>query len=137
MAAHQAPLSRHSLGKNTGVGCHFFLQCMQVKSESEVAQPCPTLSNPMDFSLPGSPIPWDFPGKSTGVGCHCLLHLPGKVAKKLLSKAAAATKSFQSCLTLCNPIDCGPPCSSVPGILQARILEWVVISFSNACMHTC
>jgi len=43
-----------SPGKNTGVGCHFFLQCMKVKSESEVAQSCPTLSDPMDCSLPGS-----------------------------------------------------------------------------------
>ena len=42
-----------SPGKNTGVGCHFLLQCMKVKSESEVAQSCPTLSNPMDCSLPG------------------------------------------------------------------------------------
>ena len=45
-----------SPGKNTGVGCHFFLQCMKVKSESEVAQSCPTLSDPMDCSLPGSSI---------------------------------------------------------------------------------
>ena len=43
-----------SLGKNTGMGCHFLLQCMRVKSESEVAQSCPTLSTPMDCSLPGS-----------------------------------------------------------------------------------
>ena len=43
-----------SPGKNTGVGCHFLLQCMKVKSESEVAQSCPTPSNPMDCSLPGS-----------------------------------------------------------------------------------
>ena len=62
-----------SAGKNTGVGRHFLLQCMKVKSESEVSQSCPTLSDPMDCSLPGSP--WDFPGKSTGVGRQCLLHL--------------------------------------------------------------
>ena len=60
-----------SPGKNTGVGCHFLLQCMKVKSES-VAQSCPTLSNPMDCSLPGSSIHGIFPGKSPGVGCHCL-----------------------------------------------------------------
>ena len=48
------PGPRDSPGKNTGVGCHFLLQCMKVKSESEVAQSCPTLSNPMDCSLPGS-----------------------------------------------------------------------------------
>ena len=46
--------------------------------------------------------------------------------------AAAAAKSFQSCLTLCDPIDGSPPGSPVPGILQARTLEWVAISFSNA-----
>ena len=45
-----------SPGKNTGVGCHFLLQCMKVKSESEVAQSCPTLSDPKDCSLPGSSI---------------------------------------------------------------------------------
>ena len=45
-----------SPGKNTRVGCHFLLQCMKVKSESEVAQLCPTLSDPMDCSLPGSSI---------------------------------------------------------------------------------
>ena len=44
-----------SPGKNIGVGCHFLLQCMKMKSESEVAQSCPTLSDPMDCSLPGSP----------------------------------------------------------------------------------
>ena len=45
-----------SPGKNTGVGCHFLLQCMKMKSESEVVQSCPTLSNPMDCSLPGSSV---------------------------------------------------------------------------------
>ena len=50
------PCSWDSPGKNTGVGCHFLLQCMKVKSESEVVQSCPTLSNPMDCSLPGSSI---------------------------------------------------------------------------------
>ena len=64
-----------SPGKNTGVGCHFLLQCMKVKSESEVAQSCPTFSDPMDCSLPGS---------------------------------------------------------SVHGIFQARVLEWVAIAFSDA-----
>ena len=47
--------------------------------------------------------------------------------------AAAAAKLLQSCPTLCNPIDGSPPGSPVPGILQARILEWVAISFSNVC----
>ena len=66
---------RDSPGKNAGVGCHFLLQCMKVKSESEVAQSCPTLSVPMDCSLLGS---------------------------------------------------------SVHGIFQAKVLEWVAIAFSNS-----
>ena len=48
------------------------------------------------------------------------------------SAAATAAKLLQSCLTLCDPIDCSPPGSPIPGILQARTLEWVAISFSNA-----
>ena len=47
----------------------------------------------------------------------------------------AAAKSLQSCPTLCDPIDGSPPGSSIPGILQARMLKWVAISFSNACTH--
>ena len=50
----------------------------------------------------------------------------------ITSAAAAAAKSLQSCLTLCNPTDGSPPGSPVPGILQARTLEWVAMSFSNA-----
>ena len=50
----------------------------------------------------------------------------------MLSQAAAAAKSLPSCLILCDPIDGSPPGSPVPGILQARTLEWVAISFSNA-----
>ena len=67
-----------SPGKNTGVGSHFLLQCMEVKTESEVAQSCPTLGDPMDCSLPGS---------------------------------------------------------SVHGIFQARVLEWVAIAFSSFCVR--
>ena len=54
---------------------------------------------------------------------------------KWYTAAAAAAKSLQSCPTLCDPIDSNPPGSSVSGILQARTLERVAISFSNACMH--
>ena len=49
--------------------------------------------------------------------------------------SAAAAKSLQLCLTLCDPIDGSPPGSPLPGTLQARALEWVAISFSDACMH--
>ena len=68
-----------SLGKNPGVGCHFLFQCMKVKSQSEVAQ---------------------------------------------------------SCLTLCDPIDCSLPGSSVHGIFQARVLEWGAIAFSTRCCYS-
>ena len=64
-----------SPGKSNGVGCHFLLQCMKVKSEKEVAQLCLTLGDPMDCSLPDSSIHGIFPGNSTGVGCHCLLRI--------------------------------------------------------------
>ena len=78
-----------SPGKDTGVGCHFLLQCMKVKSEREVAQSCPTLWDPMDCSLPGSSVHGDFPGKSTGVGCHCLRYL-----YQILLIKTSATLSF-------------------------------------------
>ena len=63
------------------------------------------------------------------------LHFGSSVYMFFLPPAAAAAKSLQLCPTLCDPIDSSPPDSSVLGILQARILEWVAISFSNACMH--
>jgi len=56
----------------------------------------------------------------------------GEQGVLLLTAAAAAAKSLQSCPILCDPIDSSPPGSPVPGILQARTLEWVAISFSNA-----
>ena len=64
-------------------------------------------------------IPWTL--KSFGYVGYCLSIF-----------TAAAAKSLQSCLTLCDPIDGSPPGSAIPGILQARTLEWVAISFSNA-----
>ena len=67
--------------------------------------------------------PWDFPGKSTGVGCHRLL--------RSYILAAANTMHTQLCPTLCDPMDCSPPGSSVHGIFQARILEWGAISSSR------
>ena len=108
-------------GKNTGVGCHFLLQCMKVKSESEVAQSCLTPRDPMDCSLPGSSI--------HGIFQASVLEWGAIAFSKDVT--AAAAKSLQSCLTLCDPVDGSPPGSAVPGILQARTLEWVAISFSN------
>ena len=62
-----------SPGKNTGVGCHFLLQCMKGKSESAVALVESDSSRPHGLQPTRLLRPWDFPGKSTGVGCHCLL----------------------------------------------------------------
>ena len=67
------------------------------------------------------PRPWDSPGKNTGVGCHFLLQC---------MKVKSESEVFQSCLTLCDPMDCSPPGSSIHGIFQARVLEWGAIAFS-------
>ena len=72
---------------------------------------------------------WDL-GSLTG-DCTCSCPLEGKVLTTG-SPAAATAKSLQSCPTLCGPIAGSPPGSPIPGILQARTLEWVAISFSNA-----
>ena len=64
--------------------------------------------------------------------CYCFRPRLSFSDSAAAAAAAAAAKSLQSCLTLCNPIDRSPPGSPVPGILQARTLEWVAISFSNA-----
>ena len=75
-------------------------------------------------------------GGEFGVECICMAESLRRshetVTTLLVGYAAAAAKSLQSCLTLCDPIDGSPPGSPVPGILQARTLEWVAISFSNA-----
>ena len=61
-----------------------------------------------------------------------ILERASDIFRTCISIAAAAAKLLQSCLTLCNPIDGSPPGPAVPGILQARTLEWVAISSSNA-----
>ena len=118
-------------------------------------QSCPLCGTLWTVAPPGLLCPWDSPGNNTRVGCHalvqgifptqglspCLLRLlhwqvgssplvpPGKPHNM---PAAVAAKSLQSCPTLYDPIDGSPPGSPVPGMLQARTLEWVAISFSNA-----
>ena len=67
------------------------------------------------------PRPWDSPGKNTGVGCHFLLQC---------MKVKSEREVTQLCLTLCDPMDCRLPGSSVHGIFQARVLEWGAIPFS-------
>ena len=88
--------------------------------------------------------PWNSPDKNTRVGSHSLLQriFPIQGLNRVMHcrqifflPSAAAAKLLQSCPTLCNPIDSSPSGSAVPGILQAKTLEWAAISFSNACMH--
>ena len=80
-----------------------------------------TLCDPVDGSLPGS-RPWDSPGKNNGVGCHFLFQC---------MKVKSESEVTQSCSTLRDSMDCSLPGSSVHGILQARVLEWGAIVFSN------
>ena len=78
-------------------------------------QSCPTLCDPIDGSPPGS-RPWDSPGKNTGVGCNFLLQC---------MKVKSESEVVQPCPTLHDPVDCSLASSSVHGISQARVLEWV------------
>ena len=112
-----------SPGMNTGLGCHFLLQSLKVKIESEVIQSCPTLSNHMDCSLPGSSVHGIFQARVLERGA---------IAFSGICHINTSTKSLQSCPTLCDPIDGSPPGSPMPGILQARTLDWVAIYSSNA-----
>ena len=117
-----------SPGKNTGVSCHFLLQGMKVKSESEVSQLCPALHDPHGLQPTRLLRPWDFPGKSTGVGCHFLLQF---------MKVKSESEVTQSCPTLSDPMDYSLPGSSAHGIFQVRVLEWGAIAFSVASSYPC
>ena len=98
------------------------IQCWLVAAAAaKLLQSCPTLCDPIDSSPLGFLCPWDSPGKNTGVGCHFLLQC---------MKVKSESEVTQSFLTLSNPMDCSLPGSSVHGIFQARVLEWVAIAFS-------
>ena len=89
---------------------------------AESLQGCPNsvrLHRQQPTRLPG---PWDSPGKNIGVGCHFLLQC---------MKVKSESEVIQSCPTLSDPMDCSPPGSSIHGIFQARVLEWVAIAFSG------
>ena len=75
-----------------------------------------------ETAAPQAPRPWDSPGKNTSVGCHFLLQC---------MKVKSESEVTQLCLTLSDPMDCSPPGSSVHGIVQARVLEWGAIAFSE------
>ena len=95
---------------------------MKVKTESEVAQSCLTLSNPMDCSLPGSPVPGTLQARTLEwVAIYFSNAGKWKVKVKSLSRVK----------TLSDTMDCSLPGSSIHGIFQARVLEWGAIAFSN------
>ncbi|XDA83276.1 hypothetical protein R6Z07M_013125 [Ovis aries] len=111
-----------------------------------IAQLCVTLWDPVDCSLPCSSVHGISQARILAIsfsrgfpaleGGFFTTEPPGNCSQyftvTLSVAAAAATKSLQSCPILCDPIDSSPPGSTTPGILQARALEWVAISFSNA-----
>ena len=115
-----------SPGKNTAVGCHFLLQSMKMKSESEVTQSCPTLSDPMDCSLPSSSVHGIFQARVLEWGA---------IAFSTYTHSVQFSSVAQSCLTLFDTMDCSLPGSFVYGIFQARVLEWGAIAFSS-CLST-
>ena len=84
------PHSWDSRGKNTGAGCHFLLQCMKVKSESEVAQSCPTLRDPMDCSLPSSSVHGIFQARVLEWGAIAFSLSDSRYTKILLFKFQAS-----------------------------------------------
>ena len=103
-------------GKNTRVGCHFLFQGIFLTQELNLGLlHCKWILYQLSYE--GSPK---------------LTYKLGTFQKFYTPTATAAAKSLQSCPTLCSPIDGSPPGSPFPGILQARTLEWVAISFSNA-----
>ena len=127
-----------SPGKNTGVGCHFLLQSMKLKSESEVAQLCPTLSDPMDCSLPGSsvhgifqarvlewgaiaptPVFLGFLGSSAGKESICNAGDLGSIPGSGRSPGEGNGNPLQ-CSCLENPRDGGPWWAAISGVGQSR-----------------
>ena len=99
-------------------------------------QSCPTLCDPIDGSPPGSPVPGILQARTLEWVAICFSNESTLLMRwpvlEFHTAAAAAAESLHSCPTLCDPIDGSPPGSAALGILQARTLEWVAISFSNA-----
>ena len=94
-----SPIPGDSPGKNTGVGCHFLLQCMKMKSESEVVQLCPTLSNPRDCSPPGSSIHEIFQARVLEWGAIAFSMVNARESlKKKKKKQMARIRSSQGAL---------------------------------------
>ena len=98
-----------------------FLFLIKGYAAAKLLQSCLTLCDPTRL-----PRPWDSPDKNTGVGCHFLLQC---------IKVKSESEVTQACPTLSYPTDCSLPCSSVHGIFQARVLEWVDTAFSNERLY--
>ena len=94
-----------SPGKNTGVGCHFLLQCMKVKSENEVVQLCPTLHDPMDCSLPGSSIHGIFQARVLEWGAIAFSRIKDVKSFFMLCLSASSVLSIISSLD-CHSVAC-------------------------------
>ena len=103
---------------------------MKVKSETEVAQLCPTLIDPMDCSLPGSSVHRIFQARVLEWGAIAF-SLIFRNSKMLSEPLKVRVLLAQLCPTLSDPMDCSLPGSSVHGIFQARVLEWGAIAFSE------
>ena len=117
------------LGKSTGVDCHFLLQEIFATQVSRTTGKWFTVWATRESHLYVWPVKQLIAKFIMSIFC-CLSHI-SVMGLVWCTHAAAAAKSLQLCLTLCDPIDGSPPGSPVPGILQARTLEWVAISFSN------
>ena len=113
------PYSWDSLGKNTGVGCHFLLQFMKVKSESEVAQSCPTLCDPMDCSLPGSSVHEIFQARVLEWGATAFSTTWGLMKKQ---RNMANSLLMISLIVLTRPLYLKPP----------PPLKWNIIEYAKS-----
>ena len=94
-----------SPGKNTGVGCHFLLQCMKVKSESEVAESCPTLSNPMDCSPPGSSIHGIFQARVLEWGAIAFSSIGASLVAQVVKNLPGMQKTWVRSLGWEDPLE--------------------------------
>ena len=99
------PCPWDSPGKNTGVGCHFLLQCMKVKSESEVTQSCPTLSDPMDCSLPGSSVHGIFQPRVLEWGVIAFSDIYTLSCVKKVAGGNLLYSTWSSAQVLCDDLD--------------------------------
>ena len=139
-----------SPGKNTGAGCHFLLQCMKVKSESEVTQSCPTLSDPMDCSLPGSSVHGIFQATVLEWGAisfsKSLLILVFLIITILLGVqwylivvliCITLMANAVACFKPCSYLGCGISCLNNCLFRSFASLKKLDSLFSESCKHFC